>query len=201
MYAGGSFSLLPCELIPHVAQHLDSTQDLIHFSLTNKGIHLMLLPALYAIRSNHVQRCVQDVASAVQQGLELPGILAQDLLRSYPHIPISLQVVLQAAKDVHAEAEELLLKAREGLQAALEECQKPLTRLRESSIPSVQALSIQEKHVLLLLMRLSTKEAASSSCDLHQDVVEAVERVRVLLQLVTDNYKTHFASIHLAMAN
>ena len=73
--------------------------------------------------------------------------------------------------------------------------------MRESSDPSVQALSIQEKHVLLLYMRSSIKGAASLSCGLHRDVVEAVERVRVLLQVVTDNYQTHFTSVHVALEN
>ena len=127
----------------------------------------MLLPAAYTARSNCVHRCMQDVASDLQQNIDLPDRLTQDLLRRLPQTAQILQASLQAVKDGAAAEAELFAREFKYPQELIEQWGKPMARLMESRDPAVKALSIQEKHVLLLHV-WRAQEGNTASTNTHR---------------------------------
>ena len=103
--AGGFFSQLPPELIPEVAKHLTSSQDLVHFSLINKSIHLLLLNALFEAEFLIAESYLGKLKLAVHQSQNLPVVLARDLVEQYPQTRNVLHLALVAIREIVKPAE------------------------------------------------------------------------------------------------
>lgn len=159
----------------------------------------MLLPVVYTARSNHIHRCMQDVASDVEQDLDLPDRLTQDLLRKFPQKAQILQASLQAVKDGAALEADLFASEFKHPQEVIEQWDKPMASLMESCDPSVKALSIQEKHVLLLHVWCAQEGDTSVSFQLQQTLIVVADRQRVMLKTARARYQDLFANIETSL--
>ena len=191
---GGFFSQLPPELIPEVAKHLTISQDLVHFSLTNKSIHLMLLHALFNAELDLAESLMRNLKSTVQQSQNLPVTLARDLVEQYPQTRIVLHLALVAIREILKPAEASLHANFTLLQTIFEIHVKPIKMIMECPDPQMKALSVQEKHALCLSV-LANVPGWEGSIPFIEKIRWTVTQIKELIDCTNQLCEEKFAEV------
>jgi hypothetical protein len=117
---GGSFDGIPCELINVVAKHLP-TSDIVQLSLTNRQVHMALLPEVFHAKMQKMHQSVTQIKEAAEQACAVPERFVEAAVLAQPHTEPVFQIILHGTSESRNDLTATVIQAISRLQLVVQQ--------------------------------------------------------------------------------